>query len=230
MSDVTARTGAGRTAGEIREYLLTQFNLALRRPGMFGGEAAIRLLAEALAFTDSSELQWHEVMEQFRTQGAANSAGVRGAFQQLWGHRLDDAMASVYAQAALPLGWIRLDRALTPPEFAELRDISASWSQQNRTLAEVLATYGPPSIWSGGTNPYYPKTFGYTTAGGGDPLVCFHLWNQLLPAGAGRRAVHDEPVLLAVRHPGPGDRFAESFTHTPAGLSHRRAADAAAAY
>jgi hypothetical protein len=101
----------------------------------------------------------------------------------------------------------------------------------------VLATYGPPSIWFGSTNPYYPKTLGYTTAptapAGPHSLICFHLWNRPQPAAAPRRAVHDEPVLLAVRHPGPGHSdsshpgpgrpFADRFTFTPAGTRHRHA-------
>lgn len=152
---------------------------------------------------------------------------MRGAFQRLWadqGLRPDDAVASVYAGLALPLGWVELDRALPPRDYDELTRTSASWAGQDRSLAEVLATFGPPSIWFGGTNPYYPETLGYTTGDAGDPhpLVCFHLWNCLLPAGAARRAVHDEPILLAVRH--PGDDFQSSFTFTPAGQSHRQAA------
>jgi hypothetical protein len=62
-------TAAGRTAGEIRQYLLTQFNQALRRLGMYGGEIAIRLLADALAFTDRREPQWDEALGSLRTQG-----------------------------------------------------------------------------------------------------------------------------------------------------------------
>lgn len=224
------------TAGEIREYLLTQFNQALRRLGMYGGEDALRLLTDALAFADARQPEWNATIAGLQAQGAATSARVRGAFQLLWddqGPSPHDAVASVYAEVALPRGWVTLDRALDRQEYDDLDRASLPWAEQDRTLTEVLATYGPPSIWFGGTNPYYPKTLGYTTAptapasptGDGSPhsLICFHLWNRPQPAAAPRRAVHDEPVLLAVRHPGPGRTFADRFAFTPAGARHRHA-------
>ena len=223
--------------GELREYLLTQFNQALRRLGLYGGEAALRLLSDALAFADARQPEWNETIAELQTQGAANSAGVRGAFQRLWGDHgasPHDAVASVYAEVALPHGWVTLDRTLDQREYDDLDRASGPWAEQDRTLTEVLAAYGPPSIRFGSTNPSYPKTLGYTTAptapasptadGGPHSLICFHLWNRPQPAGAPRRAVHDEPILLAVRHPGPGQPgrpFADRFAFTPAGARHR---------
>ena len=224
--------------GDLRGYLLTQFNQALRRLGMYGGEDALRLLTDALAFADARQPEWNETVAGLQAQGAATSARVRGAFQLLWGDQgptPHDAVASVYAEVALPRGWVTLDRALDRQEYDDLDRASLPWAGQDRTLTEVLATFGPPSIWFGGTNPYYPKTLGYTTApitpitdGGPYSLTCFHLWNRPQPAAAPRRAVHDEPVLLAVRHPspgqpGPGRTFADRFAFTPAGVRHRHA-------
>jgi hypothetical protein len=227
--------------GDLRGYLLTQFNQALRRLGMYGGEDALLLLADALAFADACQPEWNETIAELQAHGAATSARVRGAFQRLWGDQgpnPHDAVASIYAEVALPRGWVTLDHALDRREYDELDQSSAPWAGQDRTLTGVLATYGPPSIWFGGTNPYYPKTLGYTTAptaptadGGPHSLICFHLWNRPQPAAAPRRAVHDEPILLAVRHPshpgpghhGPGSSrpFADRFTFTPAGARHR---------
>jgi hypothetical protein len=226
--------------GELRAYLLTQFNQALRRLSMYGGEDALRLLADALAFADARQPEWNQTIAGLQTQGAATSARVRGALQRLWGDHgasPSDAVASVYAEVALPHGWVTLDRTLDQREYDDLDRTSGPWAEQDRTLTEVLATYGPPSIWFGGTNPYYPKTLGYTTAPitpeGPHSLICFHLWNRPQPAGAPRRAVHDEPILLAVRHPGtghpgtghpgPGRPFADRFAFTPAGARHRHA-------
>ncbi|HEY2518614.1 MAG TPA: hypothetical protein VGJ19_00775 [Streptosporangiaceae bacterium] len=72
-----------------------------------------------------------------------------------------------------------------------------------------------------------------TADGAPHSLICFHLWNRPQPAAAPRRAVHDEPVLLAARHPGPGHPgpghpgpgrpFADRFAFTPAGARHRHA-------
>jgi hypothetical protein len=226
------------TAGDLREYLLAQFNQALRRLGMYGGEDALRLLAGALAFADACQPEWNETMAGLQAQQAATSAGVGGAFQCHWGDQgpnPHDAVASVYAEVALPRGWVTLDRALDRREYDDLDRSSGPWASQDRTLTEVLATFGPPSIWFGGTNPY-PKTLGYTTTpttdGGPYFLTCFHLWNRPQPADAPRRAGHDEPVLLAVRHPsrpgqpgqpGPGRPFADHFAFTPAGARHRHA-------
>ena len=120
MSDPTP----GRpTVGELRAYLLTQFNQALRRLGMYGGEDALRLLADALAFADARQPEWNATVAALQTQGAANSAGVRGAFQRVWGDHgasPSDAVASVYAEVALPQGWVTLDRTLDQREYDDL--------------------------------------------------------------------------------------------------------------
>jgi hypothetical protein len=211
--------------GDLREYLLTQFNRALRRLGMYGGEDALLLLADALAFADGCQPKWNETLAELQAQGSATSARVRGAFQCLWGDHTPnphDAVASVYAEAALPQGWVTLDRALDRREYDDLDRSSSLWARQDRTLAEVLATFGPPSIWFGGTSPYYPKTLAYTTEPeGAQSLTCFHLWNCPQPAAAPHRAAHHEPILLAVRHPSPSHPFADRFTFTPAGACHR---------
>jgi hypothetical protein len=57
MTHTTGDKG-GRTAEEMRNYLLTQLNSALRRPGMYGGEVAIRLFWDAVAFADDREHAW----------------------------------------------------------------------------------------------------------------------------------------------------------------------------
>ncbi|MFD5922279.1 hypothetical protein ACFVYP_36675 [Kitasatospora sp. NPDC058201] len=57
MTDTTGYNN-GRTAREVREYLLTQLNGALRRPGMCGGETTLRLYLDAVAFADAAEPAW----------------------------------------------------------------------------------------------------------------------------------------------------------------------------
>lgn len=86
---------------------------------------------------------------------------------------------------------------------------------------EMVETFGPPSLWIGSTNPFYPKALAYTTADRDDGLVCFHLWNAFANTApeSGLKGVHPEPVLLAVRYrPGP---FASAFSFTPEGLRRR---------
>ncbi|MFG2063459.1 hypothetical protein ACGFIK_18805 [Micromonospora sp. NPDC048871] len=99
------------------------------------------------------------------------------------------------------------------------------WVTQDRTMSEVIETFGPPSVWIGGTNPFYPKTLAYTVADPDYDLICFHLWNAFADAAGetGLLGIHPEPVVLAVRHR-PG-RFPDSFSFTPRGLRRRPARD-----
>jgi hypothetical protein len=85
----------GRTAQEVREYLLTHLNGALRRPGMYGGETALRLYFDAVAFADAAEQAWREELKDLQARRASFSTGVRGAFQDLWGDAHEGAVASV---------------------------------------------------------------------------------------------------------------------------------------
>ena len=41
-----------RPAAEIRDYLVDQLNLTLHRPGMYGGETAIRLVLGHLGYAE----------------------------------------------------------------------------------------------------------------------------------------------------------------------------------
>jgi hypothetical protein len=208
----------GRTAGEIRTYLLERLNATLRRP--VGGEASIRLIIDALAFVDGREQSWTEALRALEAQGACPSTGVRGAFDRLWGKGWDDMVASVYAQIVHSHGWLRLDRELPQSDYDELLEARDSWCGQDRDLGQILAVFGSPSIQFGGTNPYYPRTLAYTTGRAGDRLVCFHLWNELKGPNTGRMGLYHEPVLLAVRSGGPD--FVGGFSFTPVGETRRR--------
>ncbi|SCG69232.1 DUF7710 domain-containing protein [Micromonospora halophytica] len=133
--------------------------------------------------------------------------------------------ASVYAEIAHHLGWLKLDRALSEAEFEQLSGDTDGWVTQDRTLPEVIETFGPPSLWIGGTSRFHPKTLAYTTADSGNDLICFHLWNAFAntTAETGARGVHPEPVVLAVRH--RPENFPGSFSFTPEGLHRKPTAD-----
>lgn len=45
-------SGPRRTVDDVRAYLLGNLNSAVRRPGMYGGEFALWLYFDAMAFTD----------------------------------------------------------------------------------------------------------------------------------------------------------------------------------
>ncbi|GGT43814.1 hypothetical protein ACFFV7_33245 [Nonomuraea spiralis] len=213
-----------RTVQEVHHYLLTQLNLALRRPGMYGGEIALRLYMDATAFADDREAAWREELEQLRTRECFPSTGVRGAFRLLWGDDHEGAVSSVYAEIAHRQGWLELDRTLSLAEYDEIFRTSKSWCAQDRFLSEVYTTFGPPSVLFGGTNPNFPKTLAYSTDRPEDPLICFHLWNGFAsPPSSESVPVHAEPALLAIRT--GGTRFTDGFTFAPEGTSRRQPSD-----
>ena len=109
---MTSEAEASRTAGDIRDYLLRQLNSALRRPGMFGAEIALRLYFDAIAFTDRGERAWAEDRSALRSREAFVSTGVTGAVERALGHRAEDVMASVYAEIAHQHAWLTLDSNL----------------------------------------------------------------------------------------------------------------------
>ncbi|MFI6084242.1 hypothetical protein ACIBBB_25255 [Streptomyces sp. NPDC051217] len=219
MTDRTGHNG-GRTAQEVRDYLLTQLNDALRRPGMYGGETALRLYLDAVAFADASEQEWQQELKDLQTRRGFSSTGVRGAFQDLWGDAHEGAVASVYAEIAHRQGWLRLDRTLTSAEYDEIRRVSETWCRKDRFLSDVVTAFGLPSVLFGGNNPNYPKTLAYASDQRDDTLLCFHLWNSFAPSpSSSSGSVHAEPVLWAFRD--GGTLFTDGFTFTPEGSARR---------
>ena len=194
---------------------------------MYGGnEVAERLLLEAMAAVDGSLAPWQAEYDRLGDRGAFTATGVMGAYRDvLPAGAVRDATASVYAEIAHSLGWLDLDRALSTAGFQQLSIDISGWVTQDRTLSETVDRFGPPSLWIGGTNPFYPKTLAYTTTDQDQDLICIHLWNTFASttSDSGLRGVHPEPVVLAVRHrPGP---FADSFSFTPEGMRRRPMGD-----
>ena len=223
---MTGTTGDddGRTVQEVRDHLVTHLNAALRRPGMYGGEMAVRLYLDAVAFADAAEKAWQEELEGLRTRRAFFATGVGGAFQGLWGDAHEGSVASVYAEIAHRQGWLRLDRTLTSVEYDEIRRTSGPWCRKDRLLSDVVTAFGPPSVLFGGSNPRCSKTLAYATDRRDDPLLCFHLWNGLSPSPSSPSAsVRAEPALWAIR--AGGTLFTDGFTFTPEGAARRTNAD-----
>jgi hypothetical protein len=59
-----------RSSIEIRDFLVDQLNLMLRRPGMYGGEMAILLATDHLAYIERGEDAWAAGLEAMRDRGA----------------------------------------------------------------------------------------------------------------------------------------------------------------
>ncbi|MFB8029475.1 MULTISPECIES: hypothetical protein [unclassified Streptomyces] len=219
MSDPTGHKDE-RTVQDVSSYLVTHLNAALRRPGMYGGELAIRLYLDAVAFVDNAEKAWQEEQESLRTRTAFFSTGVGGAFKDLWGEAHEGSVASVYAEIAHRQGWLRLDRTLTSAEFAQIRRTSDTWCGKDRLLSDIVTAFGPPSLLFGPSSPEHPKTLAYATDRSDDPLLCFHLWNGLSPSpGSPAASLRAEPVLWAIRV--GGTLFTDGFTFTPEGAARR---------
>jgi len=215
-----SEAGTGRTAGDIRDYLHRQLNSALRRPEMFGGETALRLYFDAIAFAGCGEQAWAKDLSVLRSREAFASTGVTGAVERVLGHKAADVMASVYAEIAHRHAWLTLDDNLPEADYDRIRNRLPAWCTQDRSHSEVIAEFGEPSMLIGGSNPLYPKTLAYAAAHADSPLIFFHLWNGTQPgAGTTRPPQHPEPVLLAARC--GGMRFADGFIFTPAGSARR---------
>jgi hypothetical protein len=187
---------------------------------MYGGELALWLYFDAMAFTDDRAESWKADQDALRARSASLSTGVGGAVEQVMGERHDGVMSSVYAEIAHRHAWLVLDRELSAREYGRLRDTFRDSTTHDRTHSDVVAAFGPPSMLLGGSNPYYSKTLAYGTARPDDPLVFFHLWNGSEP-GAERTwpPVHAEPLLLAARCGGAS--FADGFSFTPKGAARR---------
>lgn len=215
----------GSILGQARQHHRKHVNGVLRRPGMYGrDETAELLLLGAMAAVDGSTTRWEAEYDRLREHFFA-ATGVNGAYGNLLpADALRDATASIYAGIAHRCGWLDLDRTLSTAEYQRLAADIGEWVTKDRTLSQVLDRFGAPSLWVGGTNPFWPKTLCYATASPYDELICFHLWNTFAGTDAGRQeGVHPEPVVLAVRH--RPDDFPFSFSFTPEGSRRRPTAD-----
>ncbi|MEV4296036.1 hypothetical protein [Microbispora rosea] len=148
-----------------RRHHLKQVNGVLRRPGMYGrDETAERLLLEAMAAVDGSLTRWRAECDRLRERDAFTATGVMGAYRDILpADALRDATASVYAEIAHRLGWLEPDRALSAAGFRQLSADIGGWVARDRTLSEVIETFGPPSLWIGRTRCRSPSGTGCPT-------------------------------------------------------------------
>src|SRR3954471_20093933 len=135
-----------RTVADVRGYLVDQLNSALRRSSMYGGESALRIFFDAMAFVDDREQDWHRELDALRNRGASSSTGASGAVEQVLGERSEHVMASVYADLAHRYGWLKLDQPLESAEYDRIRRDVVAWCASDRTMSGTLAEFGPPSI------------------------------------------------------------------------------------
>ncbi|WP_220093388.1 hypothetical protein [Actinacidiphila glaucinigra] len=203
-------------AEEIHAHLVDQLNLALRRPGMYGGATALRILIDHLLFVERQPEAWAQLQREWEDRGLWTSTGISGAFRDLFPRQADDhVIASVYAEFVHRRGWLKPDHVLTGEAYEALAGRVRQWAAVDRTWAEVTAEFGSPSVLFGGNNPLYGKTLAYLTEDPQRPMVVFHLWNGSEPGAEAWPPEHQQPLLLAVRC-GRGS-FSGSSTFTPEG-------------
>ncbi|SBT42523.1 hypothetical protein [Micromonospora auratinigra] len=203
---------------EIRAHLRTEVNRALRRPGMYGDEMTLIMLCRTLAVAEGIEDVWRAEYDARHDLGWFPPTGVLGAVRRFLpaGHRAYDAVASIYAGFAHRVGWLEVRRRLTDGEYDEmLRDLPG-WVAEDRTAADALARFGPPSVPPGSTNPRFPRTWLYV-AGPDRPPLFLDFWPRE------EEPEEDGPVLLLARE--GGRPFGESFWFTPQGRRRRPAED-----
>lgn len=198
------------TLAEARRHHRAQVNSVLRRPGIFGRDEMVeRLVLEAMAAVDGSLARWWAECDGLRNRRAFTATGVHGAYGAvLPAEAVRDAVTSMYAEIAHRCGWLDLDRTLSTADHRRMAEDIGGWVTRDRTLSELVDTFGPPSLWIGSTSSLHPKTLAYATDSRDDALICIHLSN----AGA-------ESVVLAARHL-PGE-FPDSFSFTPEGRRRR---------
>ncbi|MFE0629443.1 hypothetical protein ACFW3D_21095 [Streptomyces sp. NPDC058864] len=203
-------------AEEIHTHLVDQLNLALRRPGMYGGETALRIMIDHLLFVERRPEAWAQEQRDWEERGFGTSTGIAGALRDLFPTQVDgEVIASVYAEFAHRRGWLQPDHVLTGEAYGALTGRVRQWAAVDRTWADVTAEFGAPSVLFGGNNPLYGKTLAYLTDDPQQPMVAFHLWNGSAAGAASWSPEHEQPLLLAVRF-GVGS-FGASLTFTPEG-------------
>ncbi|AZM44427.1 hypothetical protein DMB38_35970 [Streptomyces sp. WAC 06738] len=207
-------------AEEIHAHLADQLNLALRRPGMHGGETALRILIDHLLFMEREPEAWAELQQDWENRGLWTPTGIAGALHDLFPAQADcNDTASVYAEFVHRRGWLKPDRVLTRQEYKTLTRRVRQWAAADHTWPDVTAEFGPPSVLSGGNNPPYGKTLSYLTQDPQQPIVAFHLWNGSEPGTKPWPPEHEQPLLLAARF--GSNSFSRSLTFTPEGKQRK---------
>jgi hypothetical protein len=176
-----------------------------------------------LAFIEGREEDLSERFAALRDRGSFGSEGVRGQFKYLVredrpGHL--EGMAMVYAEVAHQFGWLRPGRPLSAAEYDQLRTSARSWTEEeDRTTDDVVATFGAPSIWREGYNPWWDTSFGYCTASSAEPIIVFDFWQETDWGHRPRTSpLGERPLVRDVRWTTEGD-FRSDFTFSPRGAA-----------
>lgn len=190
---------------------------------MYGGEVALRIYMDAVAFQEGLEEVWTQEQTGLVTREVFVSTGVTGAFTRIMPtYDNNAAVASVYAEVAWRHGWLLVDRCVSDEEYDRLNPAGDHWKNRDYQLTDIDREFGTPSIRFGGSNHRFPHTIAYAPPTRDRGLICLHFASIHNDKALGTGADPESPVLLAVRRETPGP-FWESFTFTPAGIAFQRA-------
>jgi len=210
-----------RSIEEVRTYFLNLFDHAAKRSSMYGGELFLHNCLNHLAFVDQTESILQREMQRLKDWGAYNACGATGAFKCATGiSQPEMEVASLYAELAFRMGYLQLDRYLSPKEFQMCRQrIDRKFSERDWAVDEIKMEFGKPS-WATGTNPYYPCVLAYASAEVSDGWVFFDFWNEF----ASTKSSHvigkygPAPMLRYIRRPAVS--FRKSFIRTAFAKRH----------
>jgi len=105
----------------LREYHLDRLNQAFWHSSMYGGEVALRIYMDNVAFQEGLEEVWAREQENLVVRGASTSTGVAGAFARVIPVCKDDAaVASVFADIAWHYDWLAVDRSVSDEAYDQL--------------------------------------------------------------------------------------------------------------
>jgi hypothetical protein len=124
---------ASRSVTGVRAHFIERLNLALLRAGLYGGELALGIFMDDLAWIDGRDDRVADVMKAW---GTWSPVGVRGWLARLFGDRPsrhDVAAAFTYADLACHWSYLRPQRTLTVQEYARLRGEAREWTATGTT-------------------------------------------------------------------------------------------------
>jgi|SRR5579872_45751 len=205
-----------RTAEEIRTRFLQILDGAVRRPLMYGGsdwgvELFMRNLLSDLCFIDEREQELKHALTELDERGLSSSTGVVGSFRARIANVRDvgNEVASVYAEIAGRLGYLSLQRRLTPAEWKRLRKgLRASCRDRDWRASEVREWFGDPSLEVHTVYCYAPEDRNAR-------WVFFDFADS-----EARRGGQRDYVLRNVRIPAAS--FERELVFTPYGRQHKR--------
>ena len=151
-------------------------------PGMHGNggglENLFRHVIEQLLCIDEREGDWAPLLDDLRQRGVFSSFGVYGKLNSFFAgvNEVSDELASIYGQLAYQLGYLQLDRVLSPFEWSALQQwFSSVPLTVDMRLQEVKQLFGEPSFHTLGNSH---QVHCYAGADMSDGWFCFDYGNQ----------------------------------------------------